>query len=347
MTGAPAPVLAAYGAAGAPARSLGAGLINQTLLVERPGGGRFVLQRLHPLFGPEVNEDIDAVTRHLEGARLLTPRLLRTLDGALWVEHAGAIWRALTFVDGISLERIAAADQAREAGAMLARFHRALASFHSELRNRRPFAHDTPRHLAHLRDVLVTHRAHPRAGAIEPLARRILAAGARLPGLPALPQRLVHGDPKLANILFSTDGQRALCLVDLDTLARMPLPLELGDAFRSWCNPRGEDSARASFSLDVFAAAVGGYAGGGAGLLTAEERASLVAGTLRIYVELAARFCADALEESYFGWNPAAYPTRSAHNQARAESQITAAESLVAQFTDAEAVVREAFARPG
>ena len=56
-----------------------------------------------------------------------------------------------------------------------------------------------------------------------------------------------------------------------------------------------------------------------------------------------ARFCADALNESYFGWNPGQFATRSEHNQARAESQLRAARSLIAQRSAAIEVVERAF----
>ena len=39
--------------------------------------------------------------------------------------------------------------------------------------------------------------------------------------------------------------------------------------------------------------------------------------TLTITVELAARFCADALRERYFRWDERRYASASAHNQAR------------------------------
>lgn len=343
MSGVPAAVLAAYGAGAGSARPLGSGLINQTFLVDGAPAGRFVLQRLHPVFRPEVNEDVDAVTRHLEQQGLTTPRLLRTADGALSVTHAGHVWRALSWVDGVGLDHLANAGQAREAGMALARFHGAVRGLSYEFRHVRPAVHDTPRHLAALRAALAAHRDHVYFAKVEPLAARILAAAAALPALPVLPLRVVHGDPKVNNILFTPDGARAICLIDLDTLSRMALPLELGDAFRSWCNPAGEDSARASFSIELFEAAVRGYAAGSGGFVTSEERDHIVAGTLTIYIELAARFCADALNENYFGWNPQLYRTRSEHNQVRAESQLNAAASLAAQRSAAEAMVRCAF----
>jgi Ser/Thr protein kinase RdoA (MazF antagonist) len=336
-------VLAAWDAAGAVTRPLGAGLINATFLVES-GGRRFVLQRLHAIFGPVVNEDIDVVTRHLAAQGILTPRLLRTCSGTPCYEHEGAIWRALSWIEGVALERFEHAGQAREAGGVLARFHMGLRDLRHEFRHARAGVHDTARHLDNLRRALERHRDHARFAVIEPLAARILEAAAALPVLPVTPERPVHGDPKASNVLFTPDRTRALCLIDLDTLARMRLPLELGDALRSWCNPAGEDAARASFSLEFFTAALEGYAAAAQGLPTPAEQAGIVAATLAIYIELAARFCADALEERYFGWNAAGFATRSEHNQVRAESQLAAARSLARQRAAAEAIVRRAFA---
>lgn len=337
------PVLAAWGAAGSELSPLGAGLINQTYAVEGPRG-RFVLQRLHPVFRPEVNLDIDAVTRYLAAQGLLTPRLLRTVTGDCWFGHDGQTWRALSWVDGRGIERVADAGQAAEAGRVLARFHDAMQGFEHRFHGSRSGVHDTARHLARLREALARHRGHRRYRCIEPLAGRILAAAAALPVLPPVPERVVHGDPKIGNILFSHDQRRALCLIDFDTLAPMALPLELGDAFRSWCNPAGEDGPRAFFSLEIFRAALTAYAELTRGFLLAAEWGSIVAATRTIQVELAARFCADALDESYFGWDRQRFASASEHHQLRAESQLAAAESLLVQEAAAGAVVREAFA---
>lgn len=338
------PVLAAFGAAGAGVRRIGSGLINQTYAVETGPAGRFVLQRLHPVFRPEVNEDIDAVTRHLEARGLVTPRLIPTRAGSLWVEHDGAAWRAMTWVEGAGLDYLKNPGQAREAGRMLAQFHSAVSDLQHRFRGARIGVHDTARHLDNLRIALADHRTHARFGAVEPVAQQILAAAVTLQPLPGTPERIVHGDPKVNNILFAPDGSRAICLIDLDTLTHMALPLELGDAFRSWCNPAGEDRTRAWFSLELFEAAVAGYAIGAPGLATAVESQSIVTATQTIYIELAARFCADALNESYFGWNPEDFGSRSEHNQIRAESQLNAARSLQQQQAAAEAVVGKAFA---
>ena len=66
---------------------LGCGLINHTFLVDTAALGqnppvRAVLQRVNPLFGLAVNEDIAAITRHLHARAMPTPLLYPTRGGA-------------------------------------------------------------------------------------------------------------------------------------------------------------------------------------------------------------------------------------------------------------------------
>jgi len=336
-------VLSAWNLEGSTVSLLGSGLINQTWLISS-GAGRYVLQQLNPVFPPAINEDIQVVTAHLRARGLVAPELLPTTDGRLWVEAEGRVYRLMTHVDGVSRNRLSGPVEAREAGALLARFHRALADLDHEFPNQRLGVHDTGRHLQTLRQALIDHATHRDIAAIRPLAENILHLAGALPVLPVVPDRIVHGDPKINNLLFDTATGHALCFIDLDTLGPMPLPLELGDALRSWCNPAGEDHRQSAFALDLFAAAVDGYAEVAAGWITAKESGAIVAGTLTIYVELAARFCADALRETYFGWDAQRFSSRSAHNQVRAESQLTAARALWDMREAADEVVRRAFA---
>jgi Ser/Thr protein kinase RdoA (MazF antagonist) len=339
---APIAVLKAWNLASASLAPLGSGLINHTWLVAN-GADRYVLQQVNPVFAPDIHEDIRVVTAHLRSRGMVAPELLPATDGRWWVTDAGRVFRLMTHVDGVSHDRLATPAEAREAGTLLARFHRTLASLDHEFRSRRLGVHDTDRHLGVLRQALVEHSMHRDYAVIRPLAEEILQLAAALPKLPPVPDRIVHGDPKINNLLFDAATGRALCFIDLDTLGRMPLPLELGDAFRSWCNPAGEDNRQSAFAMDLFAAAVDGYADAAAGWITPDEWGAIVSGTLTIYVELAARFCADALRENYFGWDAQRFQSRSAHNQVRAASQATAARALFAARSAAEDAVRRAF----
>ena len=320
------------------------GLMNPTWYAHSRGGTALVLQRVNPIFSAEVNIDIAAVTEHLAAKGLLTPRIVPTRHGALWVEHGG-VWRVLTRIDGICRDAVETPAQARAAGSLVAEFHRAVRDLEHRFRNRRLGVHDTARHLRTLREVLVEHRGHRHFDAVEPLAERVLEAAARLPPLPSVQDRIVHGDPKISNLVFARDSDRALCLIDLDTLARMPVALELGDALRSWCNPATEDAASARFVRPFFDAAIEGYAEAAEGFLAPEEWGAIARGALTITVELAARFCADALRESYFGWNRARYESASAHNQARVVGQLRLAEGIRSQLAELEDKVAAAFGR--
>jgi Ser/Thr protein kinase RdoA (MazF antagonist) len=324
-------VLDAFSLASAPLERATSGLINPTWFVRARDGSELVLQRLNPIFPAEVNLDIEAVTRHLFAKGIATPTLVTSRFGKFWLEHDGAVWRALTRIDGFTRDAVESPAQAREAGRVLAEFHRALRDLEHDFRSRLG-VHDTARHLETLRDALDEHRGHRDFAAVRPLAEQVLGLAAELPALPPMPDRIVHGDPKISNVMFAARSDRALCLIDLDTLARMPVALELGDALRSWCNPATEDAPDARFVRPFYAAAIEGYASAARGLLGPQEWSAIADGTLTITVELAARFCADALRERYFRWDESRYASSSAHNQARTRAQLKIASTLRAEL---------------
>lgn len=322
------------------AEPVSVGWINRTFVARR-GGERLIVQRLHPVFAGEVNLDIDAITTHLAGAGLTTPRLVRAEDGRAFVV-AGGVWRALTYVDGRTVRAFDAA-HARAAAALVARFHLALSGLEHEFAFTRPGAHDTPAHLAKLERLREAGRAHPRAAEIEPVVEAILERGRALPDLGGLPARIVHGDLKATNFLFAEDGPSAIALVDLDTLAFGTIAVELGDALRSWCNPTDESDPAARFDAEIFRAAVEGYAEGAPSLLSREEALAIVPGVETIAVELASRFAADVYEDRYFGFDGARFATRQDHNLARARAQLSLAESVSAQRERLSELSRRAF----
>lgn len=318
------------------------GLINDTWRVDTPDGKTLVLQRVNPIFPVTINEDIDLVTKHLENKGVFTPRLIPTPEGEVSLMASGASWRLLTFMPGVTRDVLENPRQADEAGSMLARFHLALSDLKHTFVNARLGVHDTPLHLETLKGALAEHRGHARFQEIEPLAEIILEIAAALPELPVSSDRIVHGDPKISNFVFDEITDDATCLIDLDTVAPMPIILELGDAFRSWCNLQGEEHRDAAFSLPLFRAAIAGYAREAWGFLTEEEWRALPAATLTITVELAARFAADALLENYFGWDAERYGTAGEHNQVRAHSQVSLAQSIRAQWSAMEEVIAAA-----
>ncbi len=318
MSAAPADVLAAWGWDTADVAPIDGGLINATFAVRVDGHPHAVLQRLHPIFEAKVNLDLEAVTAHLAAHDLITPRLLHTRDDRAWVEHEGRVWRALSWVHGATVHRVPDPSWAEAGGALVGRFHRAVADLHHDYAFARAGVHDTAAHLARL----AAHAGDRSDLEAADLADGILAAAALLPAMPDTPRRHCHGDLKISNLLFATDPVRAVCLVDLDTLGLGSMAFELGDAMRSWCNPRGEDAGSVVFDLPIFAAAIRGFRAVADDLISADERKAVVVGLETVCIELAARFAVDVVRDEYFGWDAARFPSRRAHNLVRARGQL-------------------------
>jgi Ser/Thr protein kinase RdoA (MazF antagonist) len=337
-------VLAAYGWQHARIEPVPGGLINSTYLVEVDGTRVAVVQRLHPIFAAEVNLDIDVITAHLVRAGMLTPTMLRTRSGDLWVESGGATWRAMTFVNGITYHRMAGLDQAESSGALVGQFHGALSNLAHRFAFARTGVHDTAAHMARLRETVERAVSLPRGSPLDEaaaLAREILTYSMRLPVLADLPARICHGDLKVSNLLYSPTEKppRAICLIDLDTLGYQLLAYEVGDALRSWCNRSGEDTEEPDLDIDVIAAAMTGYRRGIGDLLTRVELESIAPGLETVCLELAARFCRDVFEDRYFGWDPKQFPNRQTHNLVRTRGQLALAQAVHEQRRDVDAAV--------
>ncbi len=336
----PSQALAIHGrASGLPHRLVEpGGLINTTWLVGEPP--RWVLQRVNAIFPLGIHERIQRVTDHIAARGLSTPFISPAADGRLVVPGAdGTCWRLMDFVPGRTIHRADSPARARDAAELVGRFHAALLDYPHDLSPLRPDPHDTLRHMATLEASLEACGGHRLCEGIREVGRRVLGGWSRWGqafALGGLPVRPAHGDLKISNLRFDVDG-RALCLIDLDTLSSMPLALELGDAMRSWCNRAGEDGAEIDVDVAVFAAALEGYRRT-ATFATVDEIASVAPGTWRICLELAARFCADAFHEAYFGWDPAVAPTRGEHNLIRARSQLALAAAVERRLPELQAV---------
>jgi len=314
------------------------GLINSTYSLDTTDGKAVILQRLHPVFSPQVNMDIAVITEHLAQRGMITPRLLPTKAGDLWMKAQDGIWRAQTRLPGVSHRYLSGPAMAREAGRLVGSFHVALKDLDYQYQSARMHVHDTPVHLDRLRQALnaqVGHRLYPR---VATLSETLLREADGLVRLEELPLRHAHGDLKISNLLFD-DQDRGLALIDLDTLTHMNWPLEMGDALRSWCNPRKEDEIPASLNLGFLEAALAGYRDCATELVTKQEWESLIPGLARICLELSARFLADALNEAYFGWNAKAYPGRGEHNLARGTAMWTLYLDVMKKRTAAERLI--------
>jgi len=312
---------------GAEFEGLAGGLINQSWRVVT-AGGEYIAQRVHADFSDGIHANIQAVSSHLARRGVVVSRLLETDRGDLFSDRGVAgRWRVMERLPGVSFSKCQTPAQARSAGALVASFHSGMLDWEGKLEPIGFPFHDMPRHLSDLGQALQKHPDHPLQNEIKALASEIFEAQEESPIPGDLPQRILHGDLKLSNLLFegSDPPSRdiALSLIDLDTVSRLPLYYDMGDAWRSWCNVGGEGPGDVRIDLEIFRASAEGYLGALELRLSEAERGSLVEGLERVSLELCTRFAADALEESHFAWDAAAFPTAGEHNLYRARGQLS------------------------
>lgn len=318
-------------------RPISIGLIHATFFV-RTDQGKYIIQRLHPtLATEEIAQDFLHVTRFLHDSDFLAPQCIVARDNrALAEDKEGRKWRTQTYLSGKTYAHVTRPTLAREAGNIFASFHRVMDGFKMVFLSKR-ISHDT----VVIRDALQKTFSEFRSmSEMDEVKEDVAFVLQELPQsfLPNdLPMRAIHGDPKISNILFDAKG-RAKALVDFDTCQRRPLLVELGDAFRSWCGGK-EDSPKNKFRLDVFVAGWQGYKERTGSWMTWKEVSMVPQAIGLITLELAARFLTDYFVDMYFGWDPARYSSRRAHNLARARGQIALYKDIVKNRSAVERIL--------
>jgi hypothetical protein len=328
---------------------LGSGHIHATLHACYADPGRdLVLQRLNEHVFPDLDavmNNIAAVTAHLRRRERDARRTLELLKSAagerLVRDGAGDAWRAFRHVAGTrSYDVVADETLAREAARAFGGFAAALSDLDpASLAVPIPGFHDLAGRLEQLREAARADEVG-RLGGVRTERDAILALGEAIGGAleqggaAALPQRVVHNDCKVNNLLFDAETGEPLCVVDLDTVMPGLLLVDFGELVRTAACEAAEDEPDLSlvaFSQPRFEALAQGYVAGLGAVMTAPERGLLWAGPPWMAVENAARFLADHLRgDRYF---------RSGDNRARARTQLHLAE----QLWDARRALQSAF----
>ncbi len=290
---------------------LGRGLINDTFRLEA-GGQVYVLQRINARVFPDpaqIMTNLRVLSNHLadlDDPGLRLPALIPTREGADFLcDVDNGVWRLLEFIpDTVTLSQIERAGQAREVGRILGGLHRAVASLPTtRLGFALPSFHATPDYLARLLTV-AAHNTSDSADCLEFVSARRELAGVLETAHQAgrIRQRVIHGDPKLDNILFDQTGDCARALIDLDTVQPGLLQHDLGDCLRSCCNRVGEQGgAEVRFDLSLCANILRGYASETRDILTAADIALFYDAIRLLPFELGLRFLTDHLEgDRYF-----------------------------------------------
>lgn len=329
---------------------LGNGNINDTFLVTLEGlpDKHFVLQRINTQVFPQpelvmhnIRTFVDRVRQRLRETpldrRWEVPQVLLTQANQDYFKDAnGSFWRAIGFIENAeSFETMQTVEQAREVGYALGTFHHLIDDLPPEkLADTLPGFHITPLYLRQYERVLETSNppASPEVNYCLQFVRDRAEWAHCLEDAKEngkLPLRLMHGDPKVNNVMFDRATHQAVSVIDLDTVKPGLVHYDIGDCLRSGCNRAGEEThdwESVAFDPDLCQAILQGYLAIARSFLTDNDYLYLYDAIRLIAFELGLRFFSDYLAGNvYF---KVKYPE---HNLARAMVQFKLTESIESQ----------------
>lgn len=356
-----------FDVAGYPAviQPLGCGNVNDTYLVvcrTAFAEEQLVLQRVNQAVfkKPEnIMRNLRLLTAHVhpklefesrESDRVWQiPKIIQTREGNDFIKDAsGNLWRMITKIaSATAFDKVRDDMHAQECGIVLGHFHRTVSDMDaSMLIDPLPGFHITPQYLSKYDQTRMAAEAQARIKAAPDGEALVAFIEKRRPIVPlfqdALEQgelnmRIMHGDPKINNIMIDDYTGKGTAIIDLDTVSPGFFHFDFGDAIRSICNPAGEeesDLTRVIFSLDLCKAFSNGYMRYASEFLTDAERHYLYDAIRLITFELGLRFFEDYLAGNvYFKTQ---YPEQ---NLNRARVQFRLCESIESH----ESAIRKLF----
>jgi len=318
----------------------------------------YILQRLNSnVFRniPALQENMERVTSHLRNKLSLMSgsevkreclTLMPSADtGRSFItDEEGRYWRMFIFIsDHRSYERVDSRHKAFEGGRITGRFQALLADLPGEpLYETIPDFHNITKRLETFHEVIVKNPA----GRVESVRKEIdeitrreeeMKTIIRLGAEGRIPLRITHNDTKFNNILFDRND-RALLIIDLDTVMPGYVHYDFGDAIRTATNRAEEDSAdlsAVSMDIEIYKAYAEGFVSETRGTLNATEIEYLpFAPNLLTYI-MATRFLTDYIDgDNYYKIK---YPF---HNLQRTRVQLTLLKDMEAQYDNMVQIIK-------
>ena len=329
-------------------KPLGTGNINDTFLVTKnePDKFSFVLQKINTHVFPQpelIMQNIATLNDHVQKKQKIydrqweLPAVIKTNTGANYIcPNDNSFWRGISFIENSeSVNTINNSEQAEEIGIALGIFHDLISDLLPEkLADTLKGFHITPIYLEQYQQSLahnVVQDSPEKQFGLEFVKKRhnlaFVLENAKSAG--KIPLRLMHGDPKVNNVLFDKNTKKAISLIDLDTIKPGLIHYDIGDCLRSACNLMGEETEdweQVSFDLDLCENLLKGYLQATQGFLTPNDYQYIYSAIRLITFELGLRFFSDYLAGNvYFKVN---YPE---HNLMRALVQFQLTKSIESQ----------------
>jgi hypothetical protein len=295
---------------------LGEGLIHFTCKVTDPSENKsIVLQAINSVVFPrpaDIVSNYQKVYEYLErNHQPSIPAPITAMDGGLgWVDDTRQFWRAMKFIEGSYSPMTAKnEDDARKVASIFGGFTRALAGMDpSALIAVIPGFHQLTLRYRQLEEAIEKASIERLLKSTHVIAefrdrRNLVDFFEEILHSPDYPDRVMHHDCKISNILFNKSSGEVICPVDLDTLMPGKFFSDLGDMIRSMCCTVDENSVQweqIQMYPAFYKAILEGYLEGMGDIFSSEEKENIhYAGLIMIYMQ-GTRFLADFLDDDIY-----------------------------------------------
>ena len=338
----------------------GSGHIHDTFRIETVERDKddYILQRLNnKIFKniPELQHNIERVTVHLRNKLRTMPgsdikreclSLIPSRDGKSWIiDGEGNYWRMYIFISNHhSYNVVDSPDKAFEGGKAIGRFQAMLSDMPGgPLFETIPWFHNIEKRLQTF-NIKISENP---AGRVKSVAEEIDQIHKRAEEMKIIlklgdegkiPLRITHNDTKFNNILLD-ENDKALCVIDLDTVMPGYVHYDFGDSIRTAANTASEDEndlSRIRMDINLFKAYSEGYLSETAGTLNDVEKEFLAFAPRLITYTIALRFLTDFIDgDHYFKIH------HEFHNLQRARAQLQLVKSMEGQYEDMKRIIRK------
>ncbi len=338
----------------------GSGHIHDTFKIETAEKEKddFILQRLNnKIFKniPELQNNIERVTVHLRNKLNKIPgsdskreclNLVMSRDGKSWItDKDGSYWRMFLFIPNHhSYDLVDSPEKAYQGGKAIGRFQAMLSDMPgAPLFETIPKFHDIESRL----NVLNTKIAANPVGRVKNVSKEIDQILSRAEEMKTIlklgrdgkiPLRITHNDTKFNNILLD-QNDKALCVIDLDTVMPGYVHYDFGDAIRTATNTATEDEtdlSKVKMNINLFKAYSEGYLSEAGNTLNNVEKEYLAFAPKLITYIMAVRFLTDFIDgDNYYKIH------HELHNLQRAKAQLKLVMSMEEQYGEMRKIIEE------
>ncbi|MFD0939624.1 phosphotransferase enzyme family protein [Pedobacter boryungensis] len=332
-------------------QQIGSGHINRTyLLSSLKDNKKYILQNVNA----EIFKDPSAIANNIKivadylkthSPEYLFPAPITTLNGDLMAHYNNEYWRLLPFVDNtLAFDTLSDTKQAYEAAKQFGKLSRLLNEFNtSALTITIPGFHDLAWRYEQftfaLNEATINLKANPKEIIETALHYHFIVDYFRsFEHSKEFPDRVMHHDTKISNVLLNASTNIGVCVIDLDTLMPGKFISDLGDMIRTYICAFSEnetDLNKVKIRLPYFEATVKGYLAEMSTILTpTEKELILFSGKYIVYMQ-ALRFLTDYLNGNIY--YPITYATQNldrAKNQFKLLSELFENEKILQGIID-------------